>query len=575
MTSTDPDRPPDDWDLAPCGLVELDAQRVVVRANDRFRQRSGYTTEDIAAGLAWAALMTPAGRIMFETQLAPMLALNRTIDEVMLDIVCLDGRRMPVLANFDAGPADAPGRHRTRVALMSVPDRQQYERRLRDAYRLAEQASATNLQVRNRLELLANANSALASSLDVETALRGLARVLTGELADWCLVFAVDPDHPRELPYWSAAHVDLERQPDVERLARLLPAHASADSMLTQVLAGAGPLLLTEVTAEQLRRNTTSDEVRALFAGLDVASALVVPSRARAQQAAIIVLARGADRPRFSADELAEITELADRTGIAIDNLRLYAREHSTSLALQKALLTELPQLDHLDLVSRYVPGANGSEVGGDWYDAFSGPGESTVLVVGDVAGHDIEAAAAMGQLRGVIRTVGHTVAVGPADLLSRADQAAAGLQVGVVTSAIVAMLTPSRSDGRSAATLRWSNAGHPPPLLLRRDGTLEVLATRPDVLLGVLPERGRHQFETELQVGDCLLLYTDGLVERRDEDVDTTIATLAASLAGASTGDLEALCDTALKGRPVGNNDDVALLAVRVRSAPRRNHRD
>lgn len=559
-------RPPanSDWDLAPCGLVEVDARRIITRANERFLRYTGYTESDMAAGLAWTALMTPAGQILFETQLAPMLALNGRVDEVMLDVVGRDGRRRPVLANFTARRADGPGPDQLHIALMSVPDRQQYELQLRDAQRRAEQAGAAHLQVRNRLELLANANSALASSLDVETALRGLARVLTGELADWCLVFAVDPDHPRELPFWSAAHIDPQQQAHVERLARLLPAHASPDSLLTRVLGGAGPLLLREVTAEQVRSNTTSDEVRALYAELDLASALVVPSRARAQQAAIIVLARGRDRPRFTEDDRAEISDLADRTGIAIDNLRLYAREHSTSVALQKALLTPLPVLDHVDLASRYVPGANGSEVGGDWYDAFRGPGDATVLVVGDVAGHDIEAAAAMGQLRGVIRTVGHTIAADAADLLVRADRAAAGLQVGVVASAIVAMLAPAADANEY--TLRWSNAGHPPPLVLRHDGRSQVLARPPDVLLGVQPVRPRREFATDLAAGDCLLLYTDGLVERRDVDIEVSIAELAEHLAGVSTDDLEALCDTALRRRPPGNNDDVALLAVRIR---------
>lgn len=567
MIPAEPGGPPDDWDRAPCGLIELDAKQTIVRANERFLARTGYTAADIAAGLTWTALMTPAGRIMFDTQLAPMLSLNGTIEEVLLDIRCRDGRRMPVLANLvRVGPVDQAGPAPARIALMSIPDRQQYERRLRDAQRQAEVANAANLAVRRRLELLANANAALVSSLDVEAALAGLARVLTGELADWCLVYAVDPDHPNELPYWSAAHADAQRQPEVERLASLLPDHASPTSLVTRVLAGAGPLLLEQVSAAQLHDNTTSDEVRALYDGLDLASALVVPSRARAQQAAVIVLARGSARPPFTPDDLAEITDLADRTGIAIDNLRLYAREHSASLALQQALLTPLPALEHLQIASRYVPGANGREVGGDWYDAFRQADGTAVLVVGDVTGHDIKAAAAMGQLRGVIRTIGYTASGSPADLLARADRAADGLRVRVVASAIVAAIRvkPLRADG-ATVTLHWANAGHPPPLVIRNDGRTEILDRPPDLLLGVFPNRPRHEHELDLEPGDTLLLYTDGLIERRDEDLEDSIAALAARLTGANDDELEQLCEKVLSGRPYLNNDDVALLAVRI----------
>jgi hypothetical protein len=378
----------------------------------------------------------------------------------------------------------------------------------------------------------------------------------------------IDPDHPNELPYWSAAHVDPARQPDVERLAPLVPAHAAPESTLSRVLGGAGPLLIPVMTPEQQRATTSSDDVLALYAALDLHSALVVPSRARAQQAAIIVLVRGRGRPEFTDEDLAEITDLADRTGIAIDNLRLYAREHSASIALQKALLTPLPQQDRLEIVSRYVPGANGSEVGGDWYDAFLQPDATTVLVVGDVVGHDIKAAASMGQLRGVIRTIGHTMSSTPAQTLARADQAADGLLVRVVASAVVASVRESGSDaGDTTFVLQWSSAGHPPPLLLRRDGDVEVLARPADLLLGVAPDRDRHDYETEMRGGDTLLLYTDGLIERRDEDLEQSIDRLATGLTGMAGVDLDRLCDTALRGRPQGNNDDVVLLAVRIRS--------
>jgi hypothetical protein len=492
-----------------------------------------------------------------------MLALNRSVEELLIEIVCPGGRRLPVLVTAEQTREDGtPEGERTRVALMSVPDRQQYERQLREARRQAELANDANLHVRKRLELLAGANSALASSLDVRAALGRLARVLIADLAEWCLVYAVDPDHPTELPHWAAAHVDLDRQADLDRLAPLLPLHTSGESVLRKVLAGADAMLLPEVTADDLHRMTTSADVVELVTNLGLRSVLVVPSTARAQQAAVLVLVRGEGRPRFTVDDLTEVADLAERTGIAIDNLRLYAREHSTSVALQKALLTPLPSHQSLQLASRYVPSANGSEVGGDWYDAFRQSDGTMVVVVGDVVGHDIEAAAAMGHLRGVIRTIAHTTSGTPAQTLARADRAAAGLQVRVVASAVVAGL---REIGPDVFAVQWSCAGHPPPLLVRRSGEVQVLSGTSDLLLGVLPDRERRQFELEMQHGDTLVLYTDGLVERRDEDLDDGIARLAADLTGSAELSLDQLCERALEQRPAGSNDDVALLAVRV----------
>ncbi|MFN2562797.1 MAG: SpoIIE family protein phosphatase [Jatrophihabitans sp.] len=556
-------RSPDEWDLAPCGLLEVDGRRIVVRANEQFLARTGYTRADVDDGLSFTSLLTPAGRIFYETQLAPMLALNGRVEELMLEIVCPGGRRLPVLVTAEQSRADrSPDGERTRLALMSVPDRQEYERRLRNAQHEAEVANDANAQVRKRLELLAGANSALASSVDVRAALRRLARLLVGEVADWCLVYTVDPDLPNQLPHWAAAHVDPSRQADLDRLAPLLPRHASEGSVLRKVGAGAAPVVLPDVTRDALRAMTTSTEVIDLVTALGVRSALVVPSTAHAQQAALLVLVRGPERPAFTDEDLTQVVDLAERTGTAIDNLRLYARARAISVGLQKALLTPLPAHAALEIVSRYAPGANGSEVGGDWYDAFEQANGATAVVVGDVVGHDLDAAAAMGHLRGVIRTIGYTRSGTPAQTLAEADRAAAGLQLRVIASAVLATL---RQVSPGTFAVQWSSAGHPPPVLVRRNGTAEVLNGTPDVLLGVLPASERSQLELQMHAGDTLVLYTDGLIERRDEDLDLSIARLAADLTGGAQLSLPELCDRILDRRPRANEDDVAVLAVRV----------
>jgi serine phosphatase RsbU (regulator of sigma subunit) len=246
-----------------------------------------------------------------------------------------------------------------------------------------------------------------------------------------------------------------------------------------------------------------------------------------------------------------------------IDNLHRTAREHSNSVALQQALLTAPPQVPGLQIVIRYVPATTGNEIGGDWYDAFLQPDGTPVLAIGDVVGHDIYAAAAMGQLRGVIRTVGYTTSATPAEILTRADAAARGLRVEVLATTVIARI---EGVGADVATLGWSNAGHPPPILITADGP-RLLDAAPDRPLGIgrRADRARHDRCVEFRHGDILLLYTDGLIERRDEDLDAALDRLIATLAQAPATDLEALCDLVLTDHGDGARDDIALLAVRV----------
>jgi serine phosphatase RsbU (regulator of sigma subunit) len=247
-----------------------------------------------------------------------------------------------------------------------------------------------------------------------------------------------------------------------------------------------------------------------------------------------------------------------------IDNVRRHAREHGNSVALQQGLLTSPPATPGAELVTRYLPASTENEVGGDWYDAFLQSDGTPVIVIGDVVGHDILAAAAMGQLRGVIRTIGYVRQSTPADILTRTDSTARGLGVAVLASAFLARLV-IRPDG---ATLQWSNAGHPPPLLIRRDGSVRTIAATPEPILGIPLPIERHEHAVELSPGDVLLLYTDGLIERADEDIDDSIAQLAERLRHAQHLPLDQLCDVVLSGHSGGRRDDIALLAMRFLGA-------
>ncbi|MGY1709042.1 PP2C family protein-serine/threonine phosphatase [Geodermatophilus sp. SYSU D00758] len=234
---------------------------------------------------------------------------------------------------------------------------------------------------------------------------------------------------------------------------------------------------------------------------------------------------------------------------------------------LQRDLLGAPPQVRSWESAVRYVPASQHAQVGGDWYDAFPDPEGHTVLVIGDVAGHGPSAAATMAQARGMLRAVAQSVDGSPAALLSALDRAFATVGVPTLITAIVATADPGpqRGDGGRTALLRWSNAGHPPPALLRADGRAELLERDPDPLLGLAPGAARHDHTLHLCPGDTVLFYTDGLVERRGAPIDAGLAWLTGTLSGRASRSLDELCDGLLEEIGGRVDDDVALLAVRV----------
>jgi serine phosphatase RsbU (regulator of sigma subunit) len=239
---------------------------------------------------------------------------------------------------------------------------------------------------------------------------------------------------------------------------------------------------------------------------------------------------------------------------------------------LQRSLLTRPATPKGLQIAVRYHPADEDAKVGGDWYDAFVNASGATILVIGDVTGHDGMAAAAMGQLRNMLRGIAYENNEGPAALLSRLDRAMAGLEVDVIASAIVAIVEPSRIDRRPGKIrLRWSNAGHPAPLLRYPDGPVRILDGANDLLLGVEPATSRIEQVVELVEGSTLLLYTDGLVERRDADYDTGVQRVARLMQDMKDGSAGDLCDTLIVATSAAKTeDDVALLALQCRPPQR-----
>ena len=234
--------------------------------------------------------------------------------------------------------------------------------------------------------------------------------------------------------------------------------------------------------------------------------------------------------------------------------------------ALQLSLLTEPPEPDHLEIVVRYLPAASQAQVGGDWYDAFLLGDGRTALVIGDVTGHDRHAAAAMAQVRNVLRGVAHSRQDPPAAVLSALDRAMQDLEVDTLATAVLATVEQSAEDAaRGLRRLRWSNAGHPPPLLISPEGGVTVLEREPDLLLGLDPSAPRADHVQELRPGATVVLYTDGLIERRGATLDEGTAWLVDAVSRWADLPLQELCDRLLAELDGAVDDDVALLVVRA----------
>jgi PAS domain S-box-containing protein len=425
-----------------------------------------------------------------------------------------------------------------------------------------------------RSALLARLTSELTETLDASKGVGRLAAMVVPELADWCVVTLVDDDvHPdwrrrlRDVDSW---HADPERRPLVERYAKSrVPALTDA-SILARALRTGRPVVALYDATEVLTGVLVPGEARDVCMQLNPASVTVQPLRGRGRIIGLLTACRGGDRAPFSPADLELLGEVASRAGLALDNARLFEQQRDLAEGLQRSLLTDPPHPERAEISVRYEPAAQVAQVGGDWYDSFLQPDGATVLVIGDVVGHDTAAAAAMGQVRSLLRAIAVHTGDGPADVLRGVDRAMDTLGADTTATAVVARLEQTDDEAaREVTRLRWSNAGHPPPMVINPDGSVvELGAVESDLLLGLEPDARRVESVVTLDRGATVLLYTDGLVERRGQSLDEGLRRLRDTLVelGSREVALDRLCELVLREMlPERPDDDVALVALRL----------
>ncbi|MFI8965777.1 SpoIIE family protein phosphatase [Streptomyces sp. NPDC053493] len=428
----------------------------------------------------------------------------------------------------------------------------------------SQQAHIEVERARHRFALLAEAGERIGTTLDLRQTAEEVASFLVPQLADSAdvqlLESVLDPDESTAATRGVLRRLAV-RFPDPTAPTALLAVGQTfqipLDSVYEEVITEARAMDLTVGDIPALIRDPRLEALRRYLA-TRIGSARLIPLVARGKVLGTVSVTRLRTREPFDEEDRVLINDVVSRAALNIDNARLYTTQRQAARTLQRSLTNNaLPDVTGLELTGRYLP-ASDHDVGGDWFDVVALPGGRTGLVIGDVMGHGIHAAAVMGQLRTAVRTLArHDIA--PERMLSSLDAVIADLGEDEMATCVYAVHDP--------ATEVWTiaRAGHPPPAVVTPDGDISFLDGPPGTPLGT----GAHAFGTEevaLPAGGLLVLYTDGLIESRDRDLDQGMARLARALRNMDRP-LDELCDEVLAGLPEGPaQDDVAMLIARTK---------
>jgi PAS domain S-box-containing protein len=521
-----------------------------------------------------------AGRLVYANDLAARLIGFRTAEELLkAPVTELVARFEMVDQNGDVLPSDrlpgrrvlmgekvveevigyrVPGSHRVRWSRVNASPIKN------DA---AEVVLAINFftditdQVRRDEtgRLLASANELLGGSLDLEENLAALAQLLVPQLGSWCGVHLIGDDG--NLASVALIHPD---SPEADLLVSMRQGERlslDSDRMPARVARTRKPEIVTEITPEMLAmaEEVEGREFVDLFRRLKVNSVVCVPLQMGSQVIGALSLARTAPELPFDDSDVEILVSVADRAAVTLENARLYQHEHEVSQVLQRGLIPQfLPVVDGLAIAARYRPLTRIGHVGGDFYDVIPLSPDLCALVVGDIEGKGIAAAAAVGLARHTIRAIVN-VDPTPAVVIGALNQALIEEDQRMCTLAYV--LLDRRGDGFD---MNVTLAGHPPPMLVSSDGSSTRLGS-PCPPAGVIPSIEPIEEHYSLTRGDTLLIYTDGFAVRGEVPPES----VEAALGQAHLEELDPLLDRLLAHVLTATDDkvhdDIALLAARV----------
>ncbi|MFD5835972.1 SpoIIE family protein phosphatase [Streptomyces collinus] len=538
------------------GAYVVDEQGCIIATNTRAEQLLGRSADDLLGHDAHDLLHRgPDGQPLPRTQCAMRQAFHagRTAQADEDWFACGDGTLLRI--SWLITPYDVGGRRAGTLVVFHTPHHPQ-------ATDLRPEPAAQPLSELHRLALLAETTAQLTSTLDVDEALRRLVALVLPRLADWAVIDLITERD--EVWRTVVVHSDGDTLAHHEDLQGPMPPIPEESPMpLSRALRGVASNLAGPQTYQGPPDSGIAVEQRRLFDATGMHSAAIAPIRSTRAVLGALTLGRDENQAPFTPVDLPLIEDIARRAGLALDNARLYQRQRKVAETMQNHLLPQMPGVSGLQMTVRYLPAPDASQVGGDWYDAFPLSDASTALAIGDVVGHDLEAAAGMAQVRNMLRAYAWSQHEPPSRVVERLDEAIQHITDVTMATTIFARVEPAE-DGHWQ--LSWTNAGHPPPLLISHDGLARYLTEGHGILLGTQTGTRRPDATAQLPPGSTLVLYTDGLVEAPRRTLDEGLERLRQHAAALAHRPLASFTDQLLRRvRPSGNDDDVALLAVRV----------
>jgi PAS domain S-box-containing protein len=424
------------------------------------------------------------------------------------------------------------------------------------------------VQANARLDLLERAGSEIGTTLDIRRTAAEFVDLAVPELADRATVNLLEPVLQEEDPLSADPGALQFRRVAVHDAVTTAKVDFRVGDLVTLSATGRpaaallrGEPLLARSPAEMGQFGLAPRPLQALL-DRGVHTWMMVPLNARGVTLGMAGLGRAENREPYDEADVRLAADLGERAAVYIDNARLYTREHHAAVILQRSLLPrDIPQVAGLDIAYRYRPASRATEIGGDWFDVIPLARGQVALVIGDVTGHGIHAAAIMGQLRTTTAALART-GCPPGQIMRELTDlvAAHGDEAGA--TCLYAVYDPA------SRRCRLASAGHPPPALRRPDASTEFIELPPGLLLGA--GHGSYPVvDRQLPRGSVLALYTDGLIERPGEDIGTGMSRLARALAAGPACSPDDLCDSVLASLAPRPRDDIALLLARTTTPP------
>lgn len=509
-------------------------------------------------------IIIPAHRSGEETELLERVLRDERVEHFETQRLRKDGSLVDV--SLTVSPLREPGGQIVGASVIGrdISESKRVELERAELLRLEQEARLQTERAERRASFLAEAQAVLSSSLDFELTLRNLAELSVPQVADWCAIDIVRADG--SLERLTLVHVDPGKQRLAAEIERRYPQPPSTDRGALRAVTTGKSQLIAEIPPELIQDAAHDEEHARLIEKLGLRSAMIVPLVGRDRAIGAITFVSAESNLIYDEDDLALAEDLAARAGVAVENARLYSERDYIATTLQQSLMPErLPDIPGVDLAARYRAAGEGNEVGGDFYDIFR-TGENTWgIAIGDVRGKGPRAAVVTGLARYTLRTASINETL-PSRVLGMLNEA---MVLQPADDRFCTVAFASLEPGVGSVRMTLGVGGHPLPLLLRADGSVET-AGRPGTLIGFVPDPEVIDESVELQPGDSLVLYTDGVSEARSPAGlfgEERLHDLVRSCSGMDAAAIaERIERDVLAFQTSGTGDDLAVLVLRVR---------